>query len=303
LLIPFVCHNRSVIPAAPSKTRYRLLLFAAAFLFSTGGAAIKACSLTSWQIACFRSGIAAITVAILLPEARKIWRPRVFAVASAYAATLVFYVLATKLTSSAHAIFLQSTAPLYLLLLAPWLLREPRSRSDLLMVTVVATGAMLLLFGRQETAATVPDPLRGNWFGALSGIAWALTMTGFRWLAKHGGSAESPASVVVAGNLLAFLACLPMAIPIVHAAPADIAVLLYLGVVQIGLAYMAVTRSIQHVPAIEATTLLLLEPVFNPLWTWLLQGERLNATTLAGGALILCATLGSTWYQSRGRLR
>jgi len=237
-----------------------------------------------------------------LPEARRIWRPRIFLVGVAYAATLILFVLATKLTTSAQAIFLQSTAPLYLLLLAPWLLRERLRRADLLMVAAVAAGAILLLFGGQHAAVTAPDPIRGNWLGALSGITWALTMTGFRWLAKHGGAAESPAAVVVAGNIIAFAACLPMALPVTHAAPTDLGVLLYLGVVQIGLAYMALTRSIPHVPAVEAATLLLLEPVFNPLWTWLLHGERLRSTTLAGGAIILCATLAKTCFHPKQSL-
>jgi len=284
-----------------SRTRYRLLLLAAAFLFSTGGAAIKACSLTSWQIACFRSGIAALSVAALLPEARRIWRPRIFLVGIAYAGTLVFFVLATKLTTSGQAIFLQSTAPLYLLFLAPLVLRERIRKSELLMVAVVALGAVLLLFGEQSVAVTAPDPMRGNWLGILSGVSWALTMTGFRWLAKHGGNAESPAAVVVAGNIVAFVVCLPMALPLVHVTQGDVGGVLYMGVVQIGLAYMAVTRSIRHVPAVEATTLLLLEPVLNPLWTWLLQGERLNVTTITGGAMILTAIFGSTVYQARVR--
>ncbi len=284
-----------------SRTRYRLLLLAAAFLFSTGGAAIKACSLTSWQIACFRSGIAALSVAALLPEARRIWRPRIFVVGVAYAGTLVFFVLATKLTTSGQAIFLQSTAPLYLLFLAPLVLKEQIRKSELLMVAVVALGAVLLLFGEQSVAVTAPDPMRGNWLGILSGVSWALTMTGFRWLAKHGGSAESPAAVVVAGNIVAFAVCLPMALPLFHVTAGDVGGVLYMGVVQIGLAYMAVTHSIRHVPAVEATTLLLLEPVLNPIWTWLLQGERLNVTTITGGAMILTAIFGSTVYQARVR--
>ncbi len=284
-----------------SRTRYRLLLLAAAFLFSTGGAAIKACSLASWQIACFRSGVAAMTVALLLPDARRIWRRRIFLIGAAYAGTLVFFVLATKLTTAAQAIFLQSTAPLYLLFLAPLILRERIRRSQLLMVAVVACGAGLLLFGEQNIAVTAPDPARGNWLGILSGVSWALTVTGFRWLAKHGGEAESPAAVVVAGNLIAFLVCLPMALPVLHVTAGDVAGVLYMGVVQIGLAYMAVTRAIRHVPAVEATTLLLLEPVLNPIWTWLLQGERLTVTTMTGGALILTAIFGSTLYQARSR--
>jgi DME family drug/metabolite transporter len=286
-----------------SRTRYRLLLLAAAFLFSTGGAAIKACSLTSWQIACFRSGIAALSVALFMPEARRIWRPRIFLVGMAYAATLVFYVLANKLTTAAQAIFLQSTAPLYLLFLAPLVLRERIRRSELAMVAVVAMGAVLLLFGEQNVAATAPNPVKGNWLGLCSGVCWALTMTGFRWLGKHGGEAESPAAVVVAGNLLAFAVCLPMALPVLSARAIDVGVVGYLGVVQIGLAYMAVTRSIRHVAAVEATTLLLLEPVLNPVWTWVLQGERMSATTMSGGALIVGAILGSTVYQARIRLQ
>ncbi len=279
-----------------SRSRYRFLLLAAAFLFSTGGAAIKACSLTSWQIACFRSGIAALSVAILLPEARRIWRSRIFLVGSAYAATLIFFVLATKLTTAAQAIFLQATAPLYLLFLAPLVLGERIRRSEWLMVAVVAVGGILLLFGEQRVEVSAPNPVLGNWLGALSGVSWALTMTGFRWLAKHGGEAESPAAVVVAGNIVAFAVCLPMALPVIRAAPADAGVVVYLGVVQIGLAYVALTRSIKHVPAVEAATLLLLEPVLNPIWTWVLQGEKASTTTLSGGALIIAAILGSVFY-------
>ncbi len=280
-------------------TRYRLLLFAAAFLFSTGGAAIKGCHLTSWQIASFRSGIAALTVAGLLPESRRIFRPRIFLLGCAYAATVAFFVLATKLTTSAQAIFLQSTAPLYLLFLAPLVLHERLRRSQLIMVALVAAGAVLLLFGEQRASRTAPNPIAGNWLGALCGMTWAITMTGFRRLSKKGEETDSPAAVVVAGNIIACLACLPLAMPIGHATPADAAVILYMGIFQIGLAYMAVTRAVRHVPAVEATTLLLLEPVFNPLWTWLLYDETLTPATLAGGALILCATFGSTLFQAR----
>jgi drug/metabolite transporter (DMT)-like permease len=288
-----------MIQSLVSLTGYRLLLLAAAFLFSTGGAAIKACSLTSWQIACFRSGIAALSVALLLPEARRIWRWRIFIVGVAYAGTLIFFVLANKLTTSAQAIFLQATSPLYLLLLAPLVLHERIRRSQLLMMCVVAAGALLLLFGEQRVAATAPDPLRGNWLGVLSGVSWALTLTGFRWMGKHGGDLESPVAVVVTGNIIAFFACLPMALPVHSATPVDVGVLLYLGIVQLGLGCLLLTRAARHVPAVEAATLLLLEPVLNPLWTWLLQGERVSTTTLCGAALIVCALSTLTLYQGR----
>ena len=236
---------------------------------------------------------------ILLPEARRSWRSTTWLVAISYAATLVLFVAATKLTTSANAIFLQSTAPLYLLLLGPFVLHEPIRRIDVFVISAVATGAILLLFGSQGVAVTAPDPVRGNFLGICTGVTWALTLTGLRWVGKRAEHAESTASVVTAGNLLACLACFPMALPVTHTAAKDIVILLYLGIFQIGFAYAALARSIRHVPGLEAATLLLIEPVFNPIWTWLIHGERPGALALAGGTLIIMATFASTLWQAR----
>ena len=86
-----------------------------------------------------------------------------------------------------------------------------------------------------------------------------------------------------------------------HAGLLNLGVLFYLGVFQIGLAYLFVTRAIRHVPAFEATTVLLLEPALNPVWVWLVQGERPAASSLAGGVLILSATMANAWWQNRRR--
>jgi drug/metabolite transporter, DME family len=275
------------------------LLFAAAFLFSTGGAAIKACSLGSWQIAALRSGIAAVTLWILLPGARRAWTWRTMFIGSTYAATLILFVLANKLTTSANTIFLQSTAPLYLLLLGPLVLREPIRRVDIAVITAVAAGALLLLSGAQRVGSTAPDPKLGNVLALFSGLTWAITLTGLRWVGKRDNSAETPAVTVIAGNSIAFAACLPMALPITHIAGLDVAVLLYLGVFQIGLGYLALTSSIRHVPGLEASTLLLLEPVFNPIWTWLVHGEQPGVFAVIGGFVIILATLAGTWWRAR----
>jgi DME family drug/metabolite transporter len=277
-----------------------LLLLAAAVLFSTGGAAIKAISLSPWQIASFRSGIAALALLGLLPDARRNWRWRLFPVATAYAATLVLFVVATKLTTSANAIFLQSTAPLYLLLIGPLVLKEPLRRADLFLLLAVAAGLFLCLGSAAPAVATAPDPHTGNLFAAASGLTWALTVSGLRWLGREG--AGNPATATVAmGNLLACLAAFPLALPVPHAGWRDASVLLYLGVFQIGLAYVCVTRAIRHVPAFEATTVLLLEPALNPVWVWLVHGERPGRGSLEGGGLILTVTLLNAWWQSRRR--
>lgn len=282
-----------------SPVRNRLLLIGAALLFSTGGAAIKAATLTGWQVASFRSGVAALVLLIVLPEARRGWSWRLIPVSAAYAATLVLFVLATRLTTAANAIFLQSTAPLYLLLLGPWLLHEPVRRSDLIYVLAVAGGMVLLFRGTEQVLATAPDPHRGNLLGLASGLTWAFTVAGLRWLGR-GGEGNAALAPVAAGNLVAFFVALPMALPVTRVSRADVAVILYLGIIQIGLAYVFVTRAIRHVPAFEATTVLLLEPVMNPIWAWMVQAERPGAWALAGGGVILSATLVNTWRQARG---
>ena len=221
-----------------------------------------------------------------------------------YAATLVFFVQANKLTTAASAIFLQATAPLYVLLLSPWLLKERIRRLDLLYMLVLAFGLGLLFVGLDPVSATAPNPLAGNLLAACSGVTWAATIMGLRWLARkderEGGDAGgSGAAAAVVGNVLAFLACLPWALPMAPR-PVDWLAVLFLGTVQVGLAYVFLIRAIAHVPALEASLLLLLEPVLNPIWAWLAHGERPGAWSLAGGVVILAATAAKSWLDARG---
>jgi len=260
----------------------RLLLIIAALLFSTGGAAIKACSLPAWEVAGLRSGVAAVTLVLWFPRALRFdWQ--IALTGSAYAATLVLYVIANKLTTSANAIFLQSTSPFYLLLLGPWVLHEPIRRIHLLLIAGVGCGGILLLLGSEAVLSTAPDPARGNIVAACSGVTWALAVTGFRWLARARDQSDHAMSAVIFGNLLALATCLPFAAPFAAIHLRDGIILLYLGVFQVGFAYVALTRAVRRVTALEAAVLLLIEPVFNPIWSWLFHGERPSNLALSGG--------------------
>ncbi len=281
-----------------SNASNRLLLVAAAVLFSTGGAAIKAASLTPWQIASFRSGIAAITIALLVPGSRRGWHKGTGLVAAAYASTLILFVLANRLTTAANTIYLQSAAPLYLLVIAPLALRERIRRSDVAFAAVVALGLSLFFIARERPAGTAPDPFTGNVLASISGLTWAIVVAGLRWLGRGTKDAGAASATVVAGNLLAFAAALPMALPLAHISIADAVMLLYLGVFQIGIAYWCLTRGLSHVPAFEASVLLMIEPALNPVWAWMVHSERPAGLALAGGAVILGATLINTWSKS-----
>jgi drug/metabolite transporter, DME family len=243
--------------------------------------------------------VAAAVLLLCFPGTRRGWTWRVLLPGVAYATTLILFVAANKLTTSANSIFLQSTAPLYLLLLGPIILHEPIRRIHIFVIAAVAGGVILLLLGSDQPVATAPDPMRGNVFGAFAGAAWALTITGLRWIGKEAKTNDSAIVPVIAGNLLAFVACLPAAVPVTHASTGNVLVVLYLGIFQVGLAYVALTRGLRRVPGLEASILLMIEPVFNPIWTWLVHGERTSALALAGGILIVLATFGATWWRDR----
>ena len=277
----------------------RLQVLAAALLFSTGGAAIKATALSSWQVASLRSGVAALALLVLLPSSRRVlsfgWG--MAGVGVAYGTTMVLFVAGNKLTTAANTIFLQSTAPLYVLALAPWLLAEKVRRRDLVYMAALAAGLALFFVSRRAPDVLAPDPLLGNLMAALSGVTWGATLLGLRFLGR--GAAATPgrdagAAAVMVGNLFAFLVCLPAALPMAGAAPRDWAVIGFLGVFQIGLAYVLLTRAFRHVGALEVALLLLVEPVLNPVWAWWVHGEQPGRWGLAGGAVILLATVVKT---------
>jgi drug/metabolite transporter (DMT)-like permease len=280
------------------RTTDRVLVLSAALLFSTGGAVVKACTLTGWQVASLRSGIAVVALLTLLPAARRGWTMRTFVVGLAYAATMIGYVVANKLTTAANTIFLQSTAPLYILLLSPWLLHEPIRRRDVGFMAALALGMSLFFVGTQRPEATAPDPQIGNLIAAVTGLFFGLTIMGLRWLGRHAdesGDASMPA--VAVGNLFACLAALPLAVPITRVSQSDWLLVGFLGVFQIAVAYVFFTRGVRRVGALEAALLLLLEPVLNPVWAWLVHGERPSEWALVGGSIIVLATAFNTWLR------
>ena len=273
------------------------MIACAALLFSTGGAAIKWIHLDGWAIAALRSAIAVPAVLLLLPEARRRPRPAVLMLGLFYAATLVCFVLATKWTTAAAAIFLQSTAPIYVVLLSPRLLGEPVRRSDVAFLLPLAAGLVVFLIAGSPAQVTAPHPVAGNILGALSGLTWSLTLLGLR-RAGRSGEDDAPSAVVV-GNAFACLLTLPFALPIGPIETQDLTVLLYLGVIQIGLAYALLTTGLKKVRALDASLLLFLEPVLNPVWAFLVHGERPRGAVIAAGCLIV----GSTFFKTVWDLR
>ena len=194
--------------------RYRLDVLAAALLFSTGGAALKVTTLPPWQVAGLRSLVAALVVLAIVPGSRALSGVHTWLAAAAYALTVLLFALANRLTTAASAIFLQATAPAWLMLLAPRLLGEPVRPRDVWVGAATAVGMGLALFDRPPATALATNPLLGNVLAATTGLTWALTVVAIR-RAEH-GEGRSSMPVVAAGNLLAFAAAVPLKIGRAH---------------------------------------------------------------------------------------
>ncbi|HYD40665.1 MAG TPA: EamA family transporter [Anaeromyxobacter sp.] len=268
----------------PDGVQSRLLLLAAAALWSTAGAAMKLCGLQGLQIAGGRSLVAGVFLLAVLPGARRWPSRRMILGVAGYAATVVLFATANKLTTAANAIFIQSSAPLWVLVLSPAVLRERADRSELLAIPVYALGLSLFFLDDLRT----PGQLQGNLVALAAGLTFGLCIMGLR------RAQEDAEAALVWGNLLAAAAVLPLWGQGPAPAGADLLLLAYLGVFQLGLAYLCFARGIARVPALEASLLVLLEPILNPIWTFAFTGERPGPWALAGAGVVLAATVWRT---------
>ena len=270
-----------------------LFVLAAALLWSTGGLFIKATELSAYELSFGRSLLAALTVGYF--TRREGFRVNSVTVVAAvlYAALLLLFVMATKLTTAANAIFLQYTAPVYVLIFEPLVFKEKYRRSDFLVVAACVAGIALFFVGRLR-----PEEMQGNLLALLSGVCFAAFMLLIR-LPRAGR--VNRASSIIYGNLLLAGLCAPAFLRGAHKlTAADLGVIVFLGVVQIGIAYTLFTRGVERgVRSLDASLVGYVEPLSNPLWVYLFLGERPSGWAITGGSIIVAAVLAHTVASAR----
>ena len=275
------------------KTSPLIFVIAAAVLWSTGGLFIKWTSISGLELSFGRSLLAAITVAIFTRH-EGFRLNKVTALASVlYAALLLLFVLATKETTAANAIFLQYTAPLYLLILEPLFYKEKFRRRDLITVAACLVGMSLFFVGKLR-----PQDVTGNLLALASGFCFAC----YFLLLRHSKARDvNRASSVIYGNLLLVLVAAPVGISVLpHLSRFDVLCVVYLGVVQIGLAYTLFTVAMARgARSLDAGIVGYVEPVLNPIWVFLLIGERPSQWALVGGVIILLAVVRHTLLEAK----
>lgn len=321
--------NHSKLPPAA-------FVLIAVLLWSTGGLFIKLTTLDAYQVTFFRSLLAGITVAILT---RKLgltinW----FGVLTSiiYATLLFLFVWATKKTTAANAIFLQYTAPIYILILAPFVIGEKFQWRDLVTVIFCIGGMSLFFVGKLEIS-----DYQGNIAALFSGLFLGL----YIMLLKHpratgmqqtgaqasiptsaaGGNdfnpqdrgavsedpnpqsktqtprSTNPAIAVIYGNFLLALLTFPSgiaAVPVMNLT--DIGSVAWLGIVQIGISYILFIRGVTTgTRPLDASIIGFVEPLLNPVWVFLFVGEQPSAWALFGGSIIVATVIAHALVQFR----
>lgn len=260
-------------------------LIVCALLWSSGGLLIKVLPLQPLAIAGLRSAIAAIVMFAWVRRSgtfQPIWTSAQIGSIVSYMFTVVLFVWATKATSAANAILLQYTAPVWVALLSAAITKERLRRRDIVVVGAVMVGMVVFFLD-----ALTPGAMMGNLIAIASGVAFAGVALFMR--AQRGVSTTES---IILGNILTALVCLPFAGDFPSVSINWIVPLLLLGIFQLGASYLLYSWALQHVTALEAVLITVLEPLLNPLWVGLVLGEAPTTTSMIGGGIVLLAIIG-----------
>jgi drug/metabolite transporter (DMT)-like permease len=265
-----------------------IYLVITALLWSTSGVFVKALSWEPVSILAGRGIFTSIVFLLYLRRLPKQWSRWMLLAAGGSLATQFLFVTSTKLTTAANSIFLQYTAPIYVVLLGYWLLREKPSRSDWVSMGLIFIG-LLLFFGDQLST----QGFYGNILAVISGVTSAIMVVAFR--AQKDAHPED--SILVASLFMA-VAGIPSILKESWTVT-NWSIIAYLGIFQIGLAFILFTKSIKHIPALEANLIGTLEPIFNPVWVYLFLGEAMGRSALLGGVVVLAGVIVSAAGSAR----
>jgi drug/metabolite transporter (DMT)-like permease len=271
------------LPAAPSSieksvaSQGRLLVLAAGVLWSLGGLFIKSLALNPLTIVFYRSLFASV---FFLPWARvergHLSLPILVSVVS-YTAALCAFVWANKLTTAANAIVLQYTAPMFVFIFSRLIFREPVSRANLAALLAGMVGVGIIF----TPGRGLPDA-SGLTVALFSGFLFAVYMTNLRVLPPI-----RPATLTWTNNLVCWIVLLPLVYSNLSLSLGQSVALATMGVVQLGIPYCLFSKGIEKISLQEASLIVLVEPILNPIWVAVAVGELPSGATLLGGGVIL----------------
>jgi len=259
-----------------------IFLIITGVLWSTGGLLIKLIPWTPISIAGIRSGLAALVIYFYSKPKSRRFGINIWAGALCYALMVVCFVLANKITASGNVILIQYASPIYVALFGFSFLGEKATKIDWLAILIILCG--LSFFFYEDLSV---EEKWGNILAVFSGIGFA----GLILFMRKEKNAK-PIDCVLLGNLITFMICMPFYHSGITIELMPWITIIFLGFIQLGLAYILFSIAIKYVNALDAIIYPVIEPLFNPMLTFIFLGEQMSGTALLGGTLVLAGVIG-----------
>lgn len=251
-----------------------------ATLWSIAGIFIKLIPWNSFAISCIRSLVAGITVLVFIKikHYKFIINRRTLLAGGLMGLVFTAFVAANKLTTAANAIVLQFTAPMFIVVFSAIIFGQKIKRKDLLAVIFAMLGVSMFFLDKLEGGY-----LTGNLVAILAGA-----LMGGMYMAIGESKGEERFSAILIGQTEAFLIGLPSVImtkPGFSALP--VLFIIILGVFQLGIPYILYGKASEYCPPLACSLLGAVEPLLNPVWVFIFDGEKPGIYALIGGIIVV----------------
>ncbi|NLK42935.1 MAG: EamA family transporter [Tissierellia bacterium] len=262
-------------------------MFASA-LWSTGGIFVKIIDWNPVALAGMRSFIASLVIIAYVkkPKLSKSKTQIIGAIASA--TTVLSFIIANRLTTSANVILLQYTSPIFAAILSVWILKEKIRWYDSLAIVSVFLG-MGLFFVNDLSSGNII----GNFLAIFCGFSLAVSTITLK-MEQEG----SPFEITIFGNLLAFIVAIPFILTNLPSFK-SLATVVAMGVFQLGIPYIFYINSLKYITALEAILITVIEPLLNPLWVYIFAGEKPSIFAIMGGIIVIVSVTFRSIYVSK----
>lgn len=269
-----------------SKTAAVFYMIICAALWSTSGVFIKFLPWNPMVIVGIRSLISAGVYFLYMRYEKIEFRISRYSILGGISlmCSFMLFVTANKLTTSANAIVLNYSAPIFILILSALIYHQKFRAADIITVTVTSIGISLLFLDKLSGGY-----LLGNLLALASGIAFAsmFVVTG------HADD-DSRSSGILLGHIFSsivgipfiFFSSTPVSVSI-------IAVIFAMGVFQLGIPYILYGLAVRKCTPLACSLISTVEPLLNPVWVFFYNREIPSFFALIGGAIVISSV--ATW--------
>jgi len=258
-----------------------IALFLTALLWSTGGLAFRLLTISNGlAISGYRSFIAAMFFMAAFKSLPKFENTRWFkAGIIAHCGATSLFVVANTLTTAANAVVLQYTAPIFVCIYLYFITKKPLPARDVIAVLLIFTGICIFLVDSLTLQSDLTMTF-GNIIAVISGASFGMQAIVLKQVA-------SPRNVFIFACFVNIIVALPFIVQNPIESLSDLAILLYLGSIQVGFAYLLLSFAVPRVTPLELLLIPALEPILSPLWVFIFDGQRPSLLSVFGGIVIV----------------